>query len=131
MTIQRKLENYKVVRTYKYIVNEKKRTVVCLIYVKDEPFVTEYCDGCRVFRGIAKCNDNDEFKEEFGKELAKKRALKELTDFELRNIRIEYPEVRNNKISEVYEMMQRAMERREFLEKQLVYLRDEIYVMIC
>lgn len=49
----------------KYLVNENKGTVTCIIYNEfKEPFV-----------GIAKCNKEDKFDEETGKSLARKRAL--------------------------------------------------------
>ena len=118
-------------RTYKYIVNEKKRTVVCLIYVKDEPFVTEYSEGFIVFKGIAKCGANDEFKEDFGKELAKKRALRELTDFELRIIGIEYSDECIDEIRKCYIRMLNAIDRKKFLEYQHNALRKEIKEMVC
>lgn len=50
-----------------FIINEKKRTVVCLIrWTKDKSL-----DG----RGVAKCNPNDVFNEHIGKAIALGRAL--------------------------------------------------------
>lgn len=50
-----------------FIVNEKKKTVVCLIrWTKDKSL-----DG----RGVAKCNPNDVFNEHIGKAIALGRAL--------------------------------------------------------
>ncbi len=118
-------------RTYKYIVNEKKRTVVCLIYVKDEPFVTDYSEGFIVFKGIAKCGANDEFKEEFGKELAKKRALRKLTEFELNTIGFEYTNEFVNDIQQAYIKMANALVRKEYLKNQMVSLKKEITEMVC
>lgn len=118
-------------RTYKYIVNENKRTVVCLIYTKDEPFVNDYNKGFLVFRGIAKCNENDEFNVEFGKELAKKRALKDLTDLELRVIELEYSDEIVNNIQQSYIKMVNGLDRKEYLKNQMVSLKKEITEMVC
>lgn len=118
-------------RTYKYIVNEKKRTVVCLIYTKDEPFVNDYNKGFLVFRGIAKCNENDEFNVEFGKELAKKRALMDLTDLELRVIDLEYSDEIVNNIQQSYVKMVNALDRKEYLKTQIASLKNEIFERVC
>lgn len=131
MTTQRKSENYKDMRTYKYIVNESKRTVVCLIYTKDEPFVNDYYKDFRVFRGIAKCNENDEFNVEFGKELAKKRALMDLTDLELRVIDLEYSDEIVNNIQQLYVKMVNALDRKEYLKTQIASLKNEIFERVC
>jgi len=118
-------------RTYKYIVNEKKRTVVCLIYTKDEPFVNDYNDGFLVFRGIAKCNENDEFNAEFGKELAKKRALNDLSEFELNAIGFEYTNEFVNDIQQAYIKMVSALDRKEYVKSKISLLKREINEMVC
>lgn len=118
-------------RNYNYIVNEKKRTVVCLIYTKDEPFVNDYNDGFLVFRGIAKCNENDEFNVEFGKELAKKRALMDLTEFELNAIGFEYTNEFVNDIQQAYVKMVNALDRKEYLKTQIASLKNEIFERVC
>jgi len=66
-------------RSYRYIVNKEKRTVVCIVYVNKQT-----CKG--TFTGIAKCSDEDEFNEEYGKLLAKRRAILKEQTKELSNI---------------------------------------------
>ena len=70
-------------RSYRYIVNEEKRTVVCIITV-----YKKYCEG--TFTGIAKCSPDDRFDETHGKLLAKRRAILKEQMEELKNIEYEY-----------------------------------------
>ena len=119
-------------RTYKYIVNEKKRTVVCLVYVKNERFVNAYnSDECMVFRGIAKCNDGDDFNAEFGKKLAKKRALVELSKFELSVMEIMFSDAYVNDVQSEYVRVMDAVDRKNYLKKHIKSLRKEILEDIC
>ncbi len=71
--------------TTEFIVNEKKRTVVCIITTVDD-FITriekyglgddKYDDieDVRVYKGIAKCCPQDTWDESYGKKLAEWRA---------------------------------------------------------
>lgn len=83
----------------RYVVNEEKRTVACIIYDceldlasfitkhsmytnsvrmygRDYPDLTQYVYGLlkSSYSGVAKCSPEDEFSVEFGKNLAYKRA---------------------------------------------------------
>ena len=77
----------------RYIINEEKRTVVCLIKVQPTltaDIVDKYLEASNLnrtcgldidflgetFRGIAKCHPEDKWDEEVGCELARKRAEK-------------------------------------------------------
>ena len=117
-------------KTYKYIVDEEKRTVVCLVYVKNDSSLNLE-DGCVVFRGIAKCNVSDEFDEGKGKTIATKRALLELSKWELGMIEDEYPEWYAERISETYAEMTDAMNRKSFLKQNISALRKELDEIIC
>lgn len=71
--------------TTEFIVNEKKRTVVCIITTVDD-FITriekyglgddKYDDieDVRIYKGIAKCCPQDTWDESYGKKLAEWRA---------------------------------------------------------
>lgn len=63
-------------RKVKYIVNEEKRTVTCLLPGNLR----------EVYVGISRCNPEDEWNEELGKELARKRAIVKQCQDELENL---------------------------------------------
>lgn len=55
-------------RSYNFIVKPEDRCVVCIMNISDEY-------GQAQFSGVARCNPSDEFNEETGKFIAKRRAL--------------------------------------------------------
>ena len=77
----------------KYIVNEEKKTVVCLLNVEPNlnPHGTHYWDDPRWYsnkfntdamgkfqaKGVAKCSENDVFNEQLGKRIAESKAKKQ------------------------------------------------------
>lgn len=74
--------------TTKYIINEEKRTVVCIITTVDEiprklkkyGFEVEEDassrEDIRSYKGIAKCSPDDEWDEVYGRQLAEYRAAR-------------------------------------------------------
>ena len=99
-------------KNYSYIVNEEKRTVVCLL-------TTKY----GVFRGIAKCGPDDKFDEQIGKELARKRAILEADTEELRDLEWCWPDtVVEQELKELI-----ANNRRKLIIKQKrIQIKNEI-----
>ena len=54
--------------SYNFIVKLEDRCVVCIMNIED-------CYGNAQFSGVARCNPSDEFNEEVGKFIAKRRAF--------------------------------------------------------
>lgn len=106
---------------FNYIVNEKKRTVVCLLSVK-------YEDGDdNVFRGIAKCCDEDVFDAEAGKLLDKRRALLEAEKNEL--LRLDW-KWSDEEIAQYKRDIFYTERRKGFLRKNVKKLKNEIHASL-
>lgn len=103
-------------RSYRYKVNKEKHTVVCILTV-DKPS----CKG--TFAGIAKCEPQDTFDEEYGKLLAKRKAiLKEQTE-ELFNIEWDWNYVGYEKIMKEAKYL---IKRKTQLKENIKKLKSEI-----
>ena len=68
-------------KNYRFIVNEKKRTITCIVRNTNGIFV-----------GIAKCDQSDVFDENVGKEIARKRAILKSNMTEFRRLKFEWTE---------------------------------------
>lgn len=68
-------------KNYRFIVNEKKNTVTCVVKNKNGVFV-----------GVAKCDPSDVFDENIGKDIARKRAILKSNMKELNRLEWEWSE---------------------------------------
>ena len=91
--------------TINYVINKEKRTVVCIMRNAEEDAcgpVEKYLDSKGLsfdwatykklllpesIVGVAKCNPNDEWDEEFGKRLARKRCSDKYEAIKLEKLR--------------------------------------------
>ena len=103
-------------RSYKYIVNKEKRTVVCIV-------TTDSVNCTGTFTGVAKCSPADTFDEEYGKTLARRRAVLAEQRKELENIEWDAGFYEMEKYMKQYE---RALSRREYLRENIKKLKKEI-----
>lgn len=99
-------------RNYRYIINEKKRTVVCVLE-------TDY----GVFRGIAKCSPEDSFDKNVGSELARKKAVLQANLFELDKLNYHWP---NDEVAALVREISKNMRRKLAVKNNIVALRKEI-----
>ena len=107
-------------KTYKYIVNEKKRTVVCLLTVtkKDDGI-----ENTELYRGIAKCNPDDTFDEEAGKTLARRRAILSECEYELNKLDWRWTD---EEIEHYLTTVTRAKKCKQYLRRKIHELKGEI-----
>lgn len=94
-----------------YYINEEKKTVVCRTESKFDD-----CDPIVRF-GIAKCSPDDTFDEEFGRSLARKRAVLEATE-KINNIIKSYGETEQEILDEIHECTKRLLRLRYYKEKK-------------
>ena len=94
-----------------YYINEEKKTVVCRTEGK-------FADCGPIVRfGIAKCSPDDTFDEEFGRSLARKRAVLEATE-KINNIIKSYGETEQEILDEIHECTKRLLRLRYYKEKK-------------
>lgn len=101
-----------------YYINEEKKTVVCRTESK---FVD--CDPIVRF-GIAKCSPDDTFDEEFGRSLARKRAVLEVTE-EINNTIKFWSQTEEEILDEMRECTKKLLRLRYYREKE-TQIRKEI-----
>lgn len=101
-------------RKVKYIVNEKKRVITCILpgNIKD------------VYIGMSRCNPDDEWNEELGKDLARKRAIVKQCQDELE----ELPDVKY--LDEVYSQLCSVAGKIEYWLDKMEKVKSEI-ASIC
>lgn len=102
-------------RNYNYYVNEKKHTVICVLHT-----------DLGEFRGISKCDLIDTFDVEFGKELARKRAVLKHNEYELSKLKWQWDESDIRWFRERERDLNKNLARREALKNGIEKIKEEI-----
>lgn len=102
-------------RNYNYYVNEKKHTVICVLHT-----------NLGEFRGISKCDPRDTFDVEFGKELARKRAVLKCNEYELSLLKCYWQESHIRHLRESERDLEKNLARREALKNGIKKIKEEI-----
>ena len=107
-----------------YYINEEKKTIVCR---SECNYGDTYENDPLVAFGIAKCSEDDTFNEEFGRNLARKKAVLELT------MRINYINGRFNttekSINERIDGLKKELKQLTYYKQKEKTLRKEIREM--
>lgn len=102
-------------RNYNYYVNEKKQTVICVLHT-----------NLGEFRGVSKCDPRDTFDVEFGKELARKRAVLKCNEYELSRLKWQWEESDIRWLHEKERELEKNLARREALKNGIKKIKEEI-----
>ena len=102
-------------RNYNYYVNEKKHTAICVLHT-----------NLGEFRGISKCDPRDYFDVEFGKELARKRAVVKCNEYELNQLKWQWQESDIKWFRERERELKKNLARREALKNGINKIKEEI-----
>lgn len=100
---------------YFYIINEPKGTVVCTYKSNDGTWF-----------GIAKCDPQDKFNKEFGKELARKRTVLAAKKCRVHVIEDKYSDNTVKKIKNMYNSMIKDLAIRVNYFSQIEVIKEEI-----
>lgn len=103
-------------RTYNYKVNKEKGVVTCVLTVENR-ILSE------AFVGIARCSKEDTFDEDFGKTIARQRAVLKANKKELKNFESMFSE---SYLSETEKTIKQIRSRKEALRNNIGKLVAEI-----
>jgi len=103
-------------RTYNYKVNKEKGVVTCVLTVRSRIMSD-------VFVGIARCSKEDTFDEDFGKTIARQRAVLKANKKELKNFESMFPE---SYLNETEKTIKQIRSRKEALRSNIGTLVAEI-----